>query len=463
MKQPPPDDRIDRAIEGLLPPGELEQFMADVIRDPELRSAYVDRQWLHASLRAQRETLMEVLVEEPAPAKVVRRWPVALWAGAAAACVTLAASVWTFGRGTIFHRPVATLIQAENCKWAGSELPTALNSKLGTGTLSLVEGIATLKFKSGASVTIEAPTKLLIRDAMHCRLIEGTVTAEVPEPAHGFTVDTPDLKVVDLGTRFGVTAGSTGNSQVRVFQGQVEVGGPKLGELQRLTEGKGMNVSSGNTTAGQEPIHGQQVQEADGWTSIPTSFGRGKDGYARRGDAGGPFGLSPVIIVKHTDIEAGRRNERRAIVTFDISQVPAARVGEAQIVLEPVPSGFGFSSLVPDSRFAIYGITDKSLDSWDEKSMRWESMPGCTDDGPNPNQTQRLAEFWIPRGGTGGPVTVRSDALADFIRRDTDGLASFLIVRETGESDPNGLAHGFASKEHPTARPPTLRLKLSPQ
>jgi hypothetical protein len=90
-------------------------------------------------------------------------------------------------------------------------------------------------------------------------------------------------------------------------------------------------------------------------------------------------------------------------------------------------------------------------------------MPGCTDDGPNPNQTQRLAEFWIPRGGTGGPVTVRSDALADFIRRDTDGLASFLIVRETGESDPNGLAHGFASKEHPTARPPTLRLKLSPQ
>ena len=201
--------------------------------------------------------------------------------------------MWTFGKGTIFHRPVATLVQAENCKWAGSELPTAVNSKLGAGMLSLVEGIATLKFKSGATVTIEAPTKLLIRDAMHCRLIEGTVTAEVPEPAHGFTVDTPDLKVVDLGTRFGVTAGSTGNScKVRVFQGQVEVGGPKLGELQRLTEGKGMNVSSGNTAAGQEPIHGQQVQEADGWTSIPTSFGRGKDGYARRGDAGAPFGMS---------------------------------------------------------------------------------------------------------------------------------------------------------------------------
>ena len=462
MKNQPADERIDRAIEGLLTSAELDQFKADVIREADLRAAYVDRQWLHASLRAQRATLLDVLVEEPASGKVVRRWPLAVWTAAAAAGITLAVSAWTFGKGTLFHRPVATLVQAENCKWAGSELPTAVNSKLGAGTLSLVEGIATLKFKSGATVTLEAPTKLLIRDAMHCRLIEGTVTAEVPVPAHGFTIDTPDLKVVDLGTRFGVTAGSTGNSQVRVFQGEVEVGGRDR-ELQRLTEGKGLNVSSGNTAAGQEPIHGQQVQEADGWTSIPTSFGRGKDGYARRGDNGAPLGMSPLLIVKHTDLAAGRNNERRAVVTFDVSQIPAAKVGEAQIVLDPVPSGFGFSALVPDSHFAIYGITDESLDAWDEKQMRWASMPGCTDDGPNPNQTQRLADFWIPRGGTGGPITVRGDALADFIRHHTNDLVSFLIVRETGESDPNGLAHGFASKEHPTARPPTLRIKLSPQ
>jgi len=461
MKDQQPDERIDRAIEGLLSAEELRQFKADVIGDGDLRAAYVDGLWLHSSLRAQRETLMEVL-QEPAPEKIVRRWPVAVWAAAAAACVTLAASIWTFGKGTIYHRPVATLVQAENCKWAGSELPTAVNSKLGTGTLALVEGIATLKFESGATVTLEAPTKLLVRDAMHCRLIEGTVTAEVPEPAHGFTIDTPDIKVVDLGTRFGVTAGAAGNSQVRVFQGAVEVGGLRDDKLQRLTEGKGMNVSSGNTPAGQEPVHGQLVQEAGGWMSIPTSFGRGKDGYARRGDTGAPFGMQPVIIVKHTDIAAGRKNERRAIVTFDVSQVPTAGVGEAQIVLDPVPSGFGFSALVPDSHFAIYGITDESLDDWNEKEVRWESLPGCTDDGPNPNQTERLADFWIPRGGTGGAITVRGEALADFIRRDTNGLVSFLIVRETGESDPNGLAHGFASKEHPTARPPTLRIKLFP-
>jgi hypothetical protein len=451
------DDRIDRAIEGLLSPEEFDALKAEIVRDPALRAAYVDRMWLHSALRAQGETLGDLLGAQEE--KVVRRWPAAVWAAAVAACVTLVTSALLLGKGTGFQRPVATLVQADNCKWAGSDLPTAVDSRLGAGTLVLVEGIATLKFKSGATVTLEAPTTLEIRNAMHCRLVEGTVTAEVPESAHGFTIDTADIKVVDLGTRFGVTAGSTGNSQVRVFEGEVEIGGLANGETKRLTEGKGLHVGSGNTADGQEPTRGQQVQEAGGWTAIPTSFGKGKDGYARRGDAGAPMGTHPLIIVKHTDLVKGVKNERRAVVSFDVAQFATGQVGEAQLVLDPEPSGFGFSALVPDSRFAVYGLTDESLDGWDEKEMRWASLPGCTDEGPDPERAERLAEFWIPRGGSGGPLTVRSDALADFVRRDTDGVVSFLIVRETGETDPSGLAHGFAAKEHPTARPPTLRLK----
>ena len=461
MKTLPNDDRIQRALDGLLSEEEMDAFKRDVIADAELRAAYVDQQWLHASLRAERETLIELL-QAPAPAesKIIRRWPVAVWAGALAAAVTLLATLAFSAKGTLFHRPVAILVQAENCKWAGSDLPTAVNSKLGIGRLALVEGIATLKFRSGATVTIEAPTTLEILTAMHCRLIEGTLTAEVPEPAHGFTVDTPDIKVVDLGTKFGVTTAATGNSQVRVFEGEVEIGDLKGGAMKKLTEGTGLHVGSGNTPLGQEPTRGQQVLEAGGWTAIPTSFGGGKDGYARRGDNGAPLGTQLLIIVKHTDIDAGQKNERRAVLTFDVSQVATAAVAEVQLVLDPEPSGFGFSALVPDeSRFAVYGLADESLDAWDEKEMRWASLPGSTDEGVNPNAVRKLAEFWMPRGGSGGPLTVRGEAFADFIHADTNGLVSFLIIRETGESDPNGLAHGFASKEHPTARPPTLRLK----
>ena len=455
-----PDDRIQRAIDGLLSPEELTAFQADVVRDASLREAYVDQMWLHASLRAQRDALVDLL-QEPADEekKVIRRWPVAVWAAAAAACVTLLASIALFGKGTFFRRPVATLVQAENCKWAGSDLPTTVNSRLSPGTLSLVEGMATLRFKNGATVTMEAPSKLEILDAMHCRLIEGSLVAEVPEPAHGFTIDTPDIKVIDLGTKFGVTTASTGNSQVHVFDGEVEIKGLPGGQPKRLTEGKGLNVNSGTTSVGQEPNRGQLVQEAGGWTAIPTSFGRGKDAYARRGDNGGPMGGMPLLLVKHTDLEKGLNNERRAVMTFDVSQFATAKTAEAQLVLDPEPSGYGFSALVPDSRFAVYGLTDESLDAWSEKEMRWSTLPGCTDEGPDLNHARRLAEFWIPRGGTGGPITVRSEALADFVRADTDGMVTFVIVRETGETNTSGLAHAFASREHPTARPPTLRLK----
>lgn len=456
----PSDDRIQRAIDGLLSPAEFAAFQADVVRDAALREAYVDQMWLHASLRAQRDSLVDLLQQPPdEEQKIIRRWPLAVWAAAAAACVTLLASIALFGKGTFFRRPVATLVQAENCKWAGSDLPTTVNSRLGPGTLSLVEGMATLRFKNGATVTMEAPSKLEIRDAMHCRLIEGSLVAEVPVPAHGFTIDTPDIKVIDLGTKFGVTTAATGNSQVHVFDGEVVIKGLPGGQPKHLTEGKGLNTNSGVTSVGQEPNRGQQVQEAGGWTAIPTSFGRGKDAYARRGDNGAPMGLLPLLLVKHTDLEKGHNNERRAVITFDVSQFATAKTSEAQLILDPEPSGYGFSALVPDSRFAVYGLTDESLDAWNEKEMRWATLPGCTDDGPDLNRARKLAEFWIPRGGSGGPLTVRSDALAEFVRADTDGLVTFVIVRETGETNTSGLAHAFASREHPTARPPTLRLK----
>lgn len=451
-------ERIQRALEGLHSEEETERFQADVVRDPELRAAYVERLWLHSSLRSEKDRLPEIFSAESLPErKIVRFWPAVL-AGAAAACLTIGAVFLGFGKAGLFQNHVAELVQADNCKWAGSELPTAVHSKLGAGTLALLEGIATLRFKNGATICIEAPTKLQILTAMHCRLLEGSLTADIPEPAHGFTVDTPDLKVIDWGTKFGVTAGSTGHSQVRVFEGEVEVAGSAKVKNQRLNKGQGIHVDSGYSSAEQEPARGQQLQDTNGWTSIPTSFGRGKDGYVRRGNDGGPMGFNPLLLVKHSDLEKSYKNERRIILTFDVSQVALTSLNEAQLFLETKPSGFGFPSLVPDSRFAVYGITNEALDPWDEGSLRWDTLPASLESGPDPQNSRKLAEFWIPRGGS-GPVTIRSDELAEFLRTRTNGLASFLIVRETGESDPSGLVHGFASKEYPGAIPPTLRVR----
>ena len=460
-------DQLDRAVEGLLSPEEWAEFQAAVVANAPLRAAYVQRVWLHQSLRTARPELAALLQAPPGPAPAEgprNTWRPVLWRAALlAACVAFSIGTYFLARPPVQAAPVAVLLQAENCKWGGSELPTATHSRLSAGTLSLVEGMATIAFESGARVTLEAPTRFEIVDAMHCRLLEGAVTAEVPKPAHGFTIATADLQVIDVGTRFGLTASAVGNSQVRVFEGAVDVAGLPEGGLKRLTQGRGLHVHTANTLAGQEPVQGVQMQDPEGWLAIPTSFGRGKDSYTRRGNLDGPQGRQPLLIVKHSDLPDSRRNERRAVLSFDLSQIKPADTLEAELVLDPVPSGFGFSALVPDSRFALYALLDESLDGWNEQDTLWADTPGCTDAGPTPGQTRRVAEFWIPRGGRSGLISLGGEALVEFLRTDSNGIVSFLLVRETSETDPSGLAHGFASKEHPGARPPTLRLKLPPR
>lgn len=453
-------DRIDRAIEGLLSAEELAAFHADVARDPALRAAYVERAWLHGTLLAERERLPEILSAAPAPASAsVARGPWFIGLGlAAAAAIALAFLGGQRIAPAAVPAPVATLVQADNTKWAGSTLPTLPQSALGPGMFALVEGIASVRFASGAVVTLEAPTKLEIISALRCRLIEGSITAEVPASAHGFAVETPDLHVVDLGTRFGVTAGSAGNSHVFVFDGEVEVDDPRRPGVLRLTAGKHYHVGGVSGVAAVEPNRAAPPPVIDGWTSITTAMGRGRDAYVRRGYPE-LTGGHPLLMVKHTDLASGRSNERRAILTFDLEEIDAARLSEVQLVLDPEPSGFGFVTMVPDSRFSVYGLKPGVADSWVEQTVSWENLPGCDDAGVVPDQVEKVAEFWLPRGGSGEPMAIRGDALAAFVRASRGGLVTFLIVRETGETDTTGLVHAFASKEHPTARPPTLRVR----
>ncbi|WP_414663663.1 FecR domain-containing protein [Horticoccus sp. 23ND18S-11] len=455
------EDRVERALDDRLSPAEREALQRDVIADPHLRAAYVERAWLHAALRADTDTLRTLAsaADDRAPERT--RWPV--FAGftvlAAAAAVAIGFNV-TLTRTEARNLPVATLVQAQNAKWSGSTLPTLEQSQLGRGMLALAEGIVTLRFNSGAIVVLEAPSKLEIVSAMNCRLLEGSLTAEVPPAAHGFSVDTADLKVVDIGTRFGVTAGSAGNSHVFVFEGEVILNQPDGTEVRRLTEGKSYHVASGATAPIVEPARFQPLQQIDGWTSIPTSFGRGRDAYARRSGNPTNAGSQPLLMVKHSDLESSRKNERRAVITFDVAGISPSRVEEAQIVLDPEPSGMGFTAMVPDSKFAVYGVNEaEGGDRWDEATLAWETLPACDDAGVIENRARKLAEFWLPRGGSGEPLTIRSDALAAFIREDRDGLVTFIIVRETGETHSSGLVHAFAAKEHPTGRPPTLRTR----
>ena len=54
-------------------------------------------------------------------------------------------------------------------------------------------------------------------------------------------------------------------------------------------------------------------------------------------------------------------------------------------------------------------------------------------------------------------------SMADFLNRDTNSLATFIVIRETMGSGRNDLVHGFANRRHPHLPPPTLKLTTVPK
>ena len=111
--------------------------------------------------------------------------------------------------------------------------------KLAAGQrLALKSGLAEIAFESGASLILEGPAELILggenskafgkpRNDNACQLKQGKLVAQAPPSAHGFTVVTPSMRVVDLGTEFGVAVSlaktESSQTEVQVFQGKVAI------------------------------------------------------------------------------------------------------------------------------------------------------------------------------------------------------------------------------------------------
>ncbi len=91
------------------------------------------------------------------------------------------------------------------------------------GSMEWDAGYLQLEFYCGATVVVEGPAEIEILDESRvvCRL--GRLRAHVPVPARGFAVLAPSFELVDLGTEFGLSVTSSGESEVHVFDGKVEL------------------------------------------------------------------------------------------------------------------------------------------------------------------------------------------------------------------------------------------------
>lgn len=96
-----------------------------------------------------------------------------------------------------------------------------MGTELTSGPIKLIEGLVEIRFKTGARVIVEAPAEMKLIDERTAYLTSGTLTAYVPEPVTGFVVETPSVRVTDLGTQFGLLAYEGGSTDVHMLSGSV--------------------------------------------------------------------------------------------------------------------------------------------------------------------------------------------------------------------------------------------------
>jgi hypothetical protein len=114
----------------------------------------------------------------------------------------------------------ASLVRSDDAVFEGDHKLMA-GTSFGSQTLKLLSGTIRIHFESGVEVSLQGPVEYEIIRPNLTRLNLGFVTVNVPPGAEGFRVDTPNAKLTDLGTSFGVRLDEVAASHISVFEGEV--------------------------------------------------------------------------------------------------------------------------------------------------------------------------------------------------------------------------------------------------
>jgi len=117
---------------------------------------------------------------------------------------------------------IATLFMSDDCIWNNQENTLDAGSRLSPGRVKLREGVASIRFDSGALLVLEGPTELEIESAVSATLLSGKMVFRGDEISSEFKLNTAFSTFVDLGTEYAVSLDSDGAGEIHVFEGVVE-------------------------------------------------------------------------------------------------------------------------------------------------------------------------------------------------------------------------------------------------
>lgn len=221
---------VRRYLGGEATQEEAQRLESMLAVDAQLRRDYL----AYARVEAGLSSKLRPQMLKPGAAPQRQDWKrAAMWA--AAACLALMVSAWWWSQLGVAMRVVAVSEGATN-EWKAGDVVRA-------GHLKWMRGALELELPSGVRLAMNGPTDMELVSAMKVRLFTGKVTADVGASGKGFVIETPETRVVDLGTVFGVDATSVAKTDVVVFKGQVEVFEKGAKErLALLNQGEGLRV-----------------------------------------------------------------------------------------------------------------------------------------------------------------------------------------------------------------------------
>jgi hypothetical protein len=128
----------------------------------------------------------------------------------------------------------------------------SLGSRLRPGTLRLNKGIAQVVFDRGAVVVLQGPAELELVDAGACRLVSGSLAADVVPDANGFSVGAGDIQIYERDARFGLRTGPQMATEVHALGGGLDLVGFRGadGLKRRLAEGEAIRWQGGTAATG---------------------------------------------------------------------------------------------------------------------------------------------------------------------------------------------------------------------
>jgi hypothetical protein len=286
---------------------------------------------------------------------------------------------------------VAALSDAIDAQWSSS-LPLRQGTRLAVSrdSIHLQKGILKFQTDEGVSVVLESPAEFRFTGPSEIMLQYGRLFAAVSDAPNGFSVQSANARIIDLGTEFGVYTDTRGQMELHVYKGKTAL----IADIE----------------------NSRQVIDVN-------------EGQARQLDNVGneirPIALDQNLFVRNIESDTGLiwRNDRH----IDLSDI--------------VGGGNGTGS----------GTRDRAI-RWDGQKLLFKSeIPAISrlSQGYVPVTFSPFIDgIFIPHSKGEEPLTLVSEVfslnLNEFIRRDTNGLITLMLLHDTDDIDAN---YWFRAKE----------------